>query len=336
VGPEGGRPEKQNLSEHRDQPQSPPFVGRFGGQRAVMKSTVQLSSAAPGVKSAISLSAFVLTKNEAANLPACLESVASCCDDIYVVDSCSTDKTADIAEQHGATVVQHAFEGHTKQRTWALKNLPFNHEWVIALDADHRLTPELQQELRDLFRNPPNDVSGFFVKRRQIFRGRWMRHGGYYPKYMLKIFKHESAFLDDREFDYRFYVSGSTRTLRNDIVEANENEWDISFFVQKHLKFATELANEELSRSTSDAHYLIRTAFFGNSDQRTLWLKQRWCKLPPYVRPLLLFLYRYILRLGFLDGKEGFIFYFMQSFWFRLLVDIRIEEMQRGSNYHGY
>jgi glycosyltransferase involved in cell wall biosynthesis len=277
----------------------------------------------------VALSAFILTKNESGNLPKCLETLRGCCDDLYVVDSFSTDDTCDIARRYGAVVVQHAFEGHTKQRAWALKTLPFRHEWVIALDADHRVTPELAAELRHVFADPPDDVSGFFIKRRQIFRGRWLRHGGYYPKYMLKVFKHAMAFLDDHEFDYRFYVHGPTRVLEHDILESNENEWSISFFVQKHLKFATELATEELERE--NLPYLVKPALFGNSDQRTLWLKQRWRTLPLYVRPVLLFLYRYFFRAGFLDGKEGFVFYILQSFWFRLMVDVRIEEMRKES-----
>src|SRR5579859_5695927 len=97
----------------------------------------------------IALSAFILTKNESSNLPHCLESLHGCCDDIYVVDSFSTDDTIEIAAGYGAAIVQHAFEGHTRQRTWALRNLPFRHEWVFALDADHRVTPELRAELKE-------------------------------------------------------------------------------------------------------------------------------------------------------------------------------------------
>jgi glycosyltransferase involved in cell wall biosynthesis len=276
----------------------------------------------------VALSVFVLTKNESSNLAQCLESLDGCCDDIHVVDSFSTDNTIEVAQEYGAIVVQHAFEGHTRQRTWALQNLPFRHDWVIALDADHRVTPELREELKRVFAQPPGDVAGLFVKRRQIFRGRWIRHGGYYPKYMLKVFRHSAAYLDDHEFDYRFYVHGKTGELKHDILEANENEWRISFFIEKHNKFASELAAEEIKREGGRLPYLVRPSFFGNPDQRTLWLKLVWRHLPLYIRPFLMFFYRYWLRLGFLDGKEGFIFYFLQTFWFRLLVDIRLEEMR--------
>lgn len=274
------------------------------------------------------LSVFILTKNEQNNLEACLASLAGWCSDIHIVDSFSTDRTLEIARKYTSHIHQHAFEGHTQQRTWALRNLPFKHEWVIALDADHRVTPELRDELIAVFAEPPQDVAGFYVKRRQIFRGRWIRFGGYYPKYMLKVFRHASAYLDNNEFDYRFYVHGRTENLKHDIVEANLNEWQISFFIEKHNKFAGELAAEEFARRRG-LRYLVSPSPFGTHDQRVLWLKTIWLRLPLFVRPFLYFFYRYFVRLGFLDGKQGAIFHFLQAFWFRLLVDIKLDEMQR-------
>jgi glycosyltransferase involved in cell wall biosynthesis len=272
------------------------------------------------------LSVFILARNEEKNLERCLDTLRWC-RDIHLIDSNSTDRTVEIAEAYGVAVHRHVFEGHTEQRKWALRNVPFRNEWVLALDADHRVTPELQQELILKFNTAPQNVDGFYVKRRQIFRGRWLKHGGYYPKYMLKIFKHRLAFLDDLEFDYRFYVKGRTALLAHDIEEDNLNEGSIGFFVEKHNRFATEQATEELKRRRENIAYLVNASFWGNPDQRTLKLKQIWYRLPLYCRPFLLFMYRYVLRLGFLDGKEGFIFYFLQSLWFRLLVDIKIEEM---------
>jgi glycosyltransferase involved in cell wall biosynthesis len=276
----------------------------------------------------VAVSAFILTRNEERNLEDCLKSLAGWCTDIHLVDSYSTDRTLDIARRYGVQIHQHAFEGHTRQRTWALRNLPFQHEWVLALDADHRVLPELRDELRQLFARPPEEMDGFFVKRRQIFRGRWIRHGCYYPKYQLKLFQHAKAYLDDDEFDYRFYVPGRTGKLKHDIVEANQNEWRISFFIEKHNRFATEQAREEILRARGLLHYRTNVSFFGNPDQRSLWMRTRWRAMPLYLRPFLYFIYRYFFRLGFLDGKEGFIFHFLQSFWFRLLVDIRREEME--------
>ena len=273
------------------------------------------------------LSAFILTYNEEKNLEPCLRSLKGCVDDIYVVDSGSVDRTIEIARRHGCQVVVHTFEGHTKQRNWALRNLPFCHRWVIALDADHRVTPELSAELRDIFREPPVAVAGYYVKRRQIFRGTWIRHGTYYPKWQLKVFQHALASCDDEEFDYRFYMNGPVGRLHNDILEDNLNEMNISFWVTKHNKFAREAAEEEFKRRLGHVEWRIRPRFFGNPDERVLWLKKRWYGLPLYIRPFLYFFYRYFVRLGFLDGKQGLIFHFLQAFWFRLLVDIHLEEL---------
>jgi glycosyltransferase involved in cell wall biosynthesis len=282
----------------------------------------------PAVSGTLCLSVMILARNEERNLEALLKTLRPWCRDIHLVDSLSTDGTIAIAARYGVHIHSHAFEGHTRQRAWALKNVPFENQWVFALDADHRVTPELRDELMRVFAKPPEGVAGFFVKRRQIFRGRWLRHGGYYPKYMLKIFQADKAFLDDYEFDYRFYVNGKTAKLENDILEENRNEDSISFFIEKHNRFATEQAVEELKRRQDGLSYLVTPSFFGNPDQRTLRLKQIWYGLPLFLRPFLIFFYRYFLRLGFLDGKEGFIFYFLQSFWFRLVVDIRIQELQ--------
>jgi glycosyltransferase involved in cell wall biosynthesis len=271
------------------------------------------------------LSAFVLSFNEADNIEACLASIRDCVDDMYLVDSGSTDATAEIARRYGCTVIVNKFEGHSRQRNWALCNLPFQHPWVLALDADHRVLPELAEELRERFANPPEDVNGFFMRRRQIFRGAWIRHGGYYPKWQLKLFRHELTECDNEEFDYRYYVQGPTGKLRNDILEDNRKEWDITFWVAKHNKFARESAEEEALRRRRAISWRTRPEAFGNPDQRVLWLKEIWYRLPLYVRPFLYFFYRYFIKLGILDGKQGFIFHFMQGFWFRLLVDIHLE-----------
>ncbi|HWF11054.1 MAG TPA: glycosyltransferase family 2 protein [Bryobacteraceae bacterium] len=299
--------------------------------KAMVQSATSAAAPVPAAKP-VRISAFILTRNEERNIESCLQSLAGWCTDIHIVDSFSTDRTLEIAALHGAHIHQNRFEGHTMQRAWALRNVPFANEWVLALDADHRVMDDLREELIARFAEPPEDFDGFFICRRQIFRGKWIRFGGYYPKYQLKLFRRDRAFLDDNEFDYRFYVNGRTAKLKHDIVESNENEWGISFFIEKHNRFATELATEEIKRAHGRLEYLSTTSFFGNPDQRILWLKLRWNTLPRFVRPFLLFFYRYFLCLGFLDGKEGFIFHFLQSLWFRLLVDIRREELEAQSD----
>lgn len=276
-------------------------------------------------------SAIVLTYNEEHNLQRCLSQLAELSAEIFVVDSGSTDGTLDIAARY-ASVVHHPFDTHARQWSWALANLPISTEWVLALDADQQLTPELKAELGALFTETEvigQDVEGIYIKRRQIFRGRWIKHGGYYPKYLLKLFRVDKVKIDPTDLvDHHFYVSGRTIKLKQDLVEDNVKENSISFWIEKHNRYANLLAREELQRRGTRKRDPIRPSLVGNPDQQILWLKRVWYRCPGYVRPFLYFVHRYFLRMGFLDGKEGFIFHFLQAFWFRLLVDINLEELE--------
>jgi glycosyltransferase involved in cell wall biosynthesis len=279
-----------------------------------------------------SLSIIILAYNEEANLPACLASLEVLAPEIFVVDSGSGDQTRAIAVRCGATVIEHAFETHAKQWKWALENTPISTEWILALDADQRLTAKLTQEISDVLRESAKGqrgVDGFYIKRRQVFRGRWIRHGGYYPKYLLKLFRYGKVLIDERELvDHHFYVGGPVAKLRYDLIEENQKENDISFWIEKHVRYASLLARQEFEGQNGKRGNLIEPSMRGNLDQRTLWLKRFWSRLPLYVRSFLYFIYRYVFRLGFLDGKEGFVFHFLHAFWFRVLVDIKLEEMR--------
>ncbi len=287
------------------------------------------------LRAAVPVSVVLLTYNEEVNLRACLDSVATLAGEIFVVDSGSMDRTLDIARQYGAKVFVHGFEGHTRQWNWALRNLPFSNEWALCIDADQRLTPELIGELIHLFDHerklPPDDIDGYYINRRQIFLGRWIKHGGYYPKHLLKLVRHRNAWCDENELlDSRFYVKNKTGMLRHDLIEDNQKEHDIGFWTAKHNRYAELQAREETSRRNGTAQWQTAPAFFGSPDQRSLWLRGLWYRyMPLYIRPFTYYFYRYILRLGFLDGKEGFVFHFLQALWFRLLVDIKIQELRK-------
>ncbi|MBV8553066.1 MAG: glycosyltransferase family 2 protein [Acidobacteriaceae bacterium] len=275
------------------------------------------------------LSAIILTFNEEANLLPCLQSLQPLACPTFVVDSGSSDRTLEIARQFGAMVYEHSFENHTKQWSWALANLPLKSSWILALDADQRLTPELAEEIRLATAPGVNQlIAGMFLNRRQIFRGKWIRHGGYYPKYLLKLFRPECIEFDPLDLvDHHFYVKGRTQNLKHDLIEANVKENDVSFWIDKHNRYSTLLAREELLRSSKTSATLLRPALLGNPDQRVLALKQIWRRFPPLFRSLGYFLYRYVIRAGWLDGREGFIFHFLQGFWYRLLVDIKLQEL---------
>jgi len=281
---------------------------------------------------AVPLTVVVLTFNEERNLRACLESVADWAAQVCVVDSGSTDATVAIARQCGASVVCHPFESHARQWAWALASLPIATEWVLALDADQAVTPTLHRAIADAVArwDAPGSPVGAYVNRKQIFRGRWIRHGGYYPKYLLKLFRRGAVALDEGDLvDHHFAVSGPTARLEGDLVEDNRNEARIAVWIEKHNAYALRQAREELAR-WGGAAPAREGRFFGSPDDRTLWQKRLWNRFPLYVRPFGYFFYRYVLRLGFLDGKEGFIFHFMQAFWYRLLVDINRDELRNA------
>lgn len=281
----------------------------------------------------IPVSAVVLTRDEELNLPACLQSMHELVAEIFVVDSGSTDSTLEIARSFGATVVPHEFTGHSAQWQWALANLPLKHEWVLGLDADQRLLPELADEMRELFSAPTQlaDYDAFYLTRRNVFRGKWIRWGGYYPKRFIKLFRRARLIHEEADLlDHHFRVTGRVGTLKHDIIEENLKEDNIDFWIQKHLRYAQLLAQEEGRRRDGQAPTTVRPALFGDPDQRAEWQKRTWTVLPRFVRAPAYFLWRYFFRLGFLDGKQGFAFHFLHAFWFRLVTDLKIDEQRRS------
>jgi glycosyltransferase involved in cell wall biosynthesis len=277
-----------------------------------------------GPGSIAGMAVVVLTFNEERNLALCLEGVAGWAGEIFVVDSGSTDGTAAIADRFGARFVTHPFDTHARQWAWALQALPIGAEWVLALDADQRVTPELREAIVNHLRSP-GAIAGCYVARRQVFRGRWIKHGGYYPKYLLKLFRRDAVELKDGELvDHHFHVSGGLHKLKGDLIEDNRNEASIFEWIAKHNRYARLQAVVEVNQSSGGG----QGRWFGSPDERTTRMKSLWARLPLYARPALYFFYRYILRVGFLDGKEGFVFHFLQAFWYRTLVDINIDELR--------
>jgi glycosyltransferase involved in cell wall biosynthesis len=279
----------------------------------------------------IPVSAVVLTRDEELNLPACLASMKDLVDEIFVVDSGSTDATRQIAGAAGAVVIDHEFVGHSAQWQWALTELPLRHEWVLGLDADQRLTPELAAELSELFRTRAGleEYAGFYVARRNIFRGRWIRWGGYYPKRFVKLFRRDRLLFESADLlDHHFRVQGKVGHLQHDIIEENLKEDHIDFWVQKHLRYAELLATEEARRRAGVTPTTVQPALFGSPDERAEWQKKTWTVLPRMVRAPAYFIWRYFFLLGFLDGKQGFAFHFLHAFWFRLVTDLKIDEQR--------
>ncbi len=284
----------------------------------------ELSDTSPRA-GAVPLAVIILTRDEEENLPRALASVVGWAAEVWVVDSLSTDRTAMLAREAGARVVAREFTGYAAQRNWALRSLPLGPEWALFLDADEVVTADLRAELAATLAAPPAAVAGFQVKRRFIFLGRWLRHGGYYPVWLLRIVRHRLARYEERGVDEHLLVDGPTARLRSDLL--HEDRRPLERWIERHVRYARLNADELLRRGSSGLR-----ARWGSSTQaeRTRWWYERvYRRAPAGLRAVAYFLYRYAARGGFLDGREGFIYHSLQAFWYRLLIDAMIFESRR-------
>ena len=270
------------------------------------------------------LSVIVLTKDEEANLPHLLDSLRGLDAEVFVVDSGSTDRTVEIARARGCKVFEHPFENYAAQRNWAFDNLPIESTWTLCLDADERLTPELVAEIRGLLGRPDLAADGFMLRKRTVFMGRWLRWGGQYPAWHLRLFRTGKGRCENRLYDQHFVVEGNVRELRNDYIDVLTDSLDK--WIDRHNHWATLEARELSAGSASEQ---VEPRLGGTPIERKRWLRTAFYgRFPLFVRAFLLFLFDYVFRLGFLDGRPGLIFHVLQRFWFRFLVDAKIYEMQ--------
>ncbi len=269
----------------------------------------------------MTLSVVLLSFNSEATLGATLASARLVSEDIHVVDSGSTDKTLAIAAGAGAHVVQHPFENYGRQRNWAIDNLPLKYGWQLHLDADERLTPELIERINGLKAGFPAGIDGYFIPRLTYFLGHPIRHGGMYPIWHMRLFRSGKGRCEDRKYDQHFRCDGPTAQI--DAAMIDDVRMSLSEWTARHNRWADAEADELLNPSEAG---VIAGRFAGDPVQRKRALRGGYNRAPLFLRAFGLFFYRYVLRLGFLDGMPGFIFFVLQTFWFRFLVDAKIYE----------
>ena len=264
--------------------------------------------------SKIPVSVLIPAKNEEANLLACLTSVARA-DEVFVVDSHSSDRSVEIAQNYGANVVQFHFNGRwPKKKNWSLENLPFRNEWVLIVDCDERITPALWDEIATAIQNP--EYEGYYINRRVYFLGKWIRHGGKYPDWNLRLFKHEKGRYEnlrteeipntgDNEVHEHVILGGSVGYLKNDMDHIDFK--DIYHWLERHNRYSNWEARVYLNMLTGeDESGTIGANLFGSAVQRKRFLRKVWVWLP--FKPTLRFIIFYFFRLGFLDGRAGYIY----------------------------
>jgi glycosyltransferase involved in cell wall biosynthesis len=283
------------------------------------------------------VTAIVAARNEARNLPRCLQSLRDI-GEVYVIDSQSTDATAQIAESYGAHVVQFRYQGGwPKKRQWAMESLPLAHDWIFLVDADEALTPELSREILDAIQNPTCD--GYYIALRMYFLGRELRHSGAsFEK--LSLFRRgkgryecrlraQDASMADMEVHEHIVVDGKTAKLQHPLLHHNVES--LSHYIRKHDEYSNWDARVWLEGEAGSGE--LAPSLFGSQAQRRRWLRKNFFAIPG--SPFLFFVYRYIFRLGFLDGIPGLIYCSLQGIQFfhikAKIYELKIKE-QRDQN----
>jgi glycosyltransferase involved in cell wall biosynthesis len=285
--------------------------------------------------SKIPVSVLIPAKNEEANLPACLESVDRAAE-VFVVDSQSEDRSVEISESYGAKVVQFHFNGRwPKKKNWSLENLPFAHDWVLIVDCDERITPELWDEIAQVIQHP--EYSGYYLNRRVFFLGKWIRFGGKYPDWNLRLFRHAQGRYenlhteeirntgDNEVHEHVIIQQGKVGYLKNDMLHIDFR--DLYHWLARHNRYS----NWEARVYFNLLHGMgedgtIGANLFGDSVQRKRFLKKIWVRLP--FKPFLRFVLFYFIRLGFLDGRAGYIYGRLLS-QYEYQIGVKLYELEK-------
>jgi glycosyltransferase involved in cell wall biosynthesis len=283
------------------------------------------------VKEKVPVSVIIPTLNEEKNLRRAIESILWA-DEIFVVDSQSTDRTIEIAEELGAKVIQFSFNGiWPKKKNWALENLPYKHEWVFILDADEEMPESAKDEFLKICSNPDEKKSGYFINRRFMFMGTWLKHA-YYPNWNLRLFKHrlgryeqltnENTHSGDNEVHEHVIVSGSTGQLKSEMLHYAFPTTDV--FIEKHNRYANWEAVVKLSPSSKNSAEKLQSPKVRL--RRVLKTVAQYLPCKPFLR----FFYVFIVQGGFLDGKEGYYFAKLHGVY-QLLIDCKVHEKKKES-----
>jgi glycosyltransferase involved in cell wall biosynthesis len=270
------------------------------------------------------LTVIILTQNEALHIARAILSVRDVADRILVVDSGSTDGTVQIAARHGATVLRHGWVNHAVQFNWALDQIADTQGWVLRLDADEVITQTLADEIKA---GLPEDVDGCYIGRGIKFMGQLVKHGGVFPISTLRLFRNGRGRCEALWMDEHIVVAGPTTYLRGQVIDDNRHPLD--WWVEKHNGYASREVVDVLNAEFGFSPCAGALPGHGRASVKR-WVKRRiYARLPAGLRAGIYFFYRYVLRLGFLDGAQARSFHILQGFWYRYLVDAKLGEVRR-------
>lgn len=278
------------------------------------------------------ITVIILTYNEERHIARAIASILPISKYVFVIDSFSTDKTVEIAKNCGAQVLLNKFINQAKQFNWALENVHIETKWVMRLDADEIIESDLVQEIKTKLPILHNDIVGINLKRKHIFMNRWVRYGGRYPLKILRIWRQGHGKIEDRWMDEHTLVwGGSITTFEGGFSDHNLN--NLTFFIEKHNKYATreaiDVLNQKLNLFPRTHKLNINNSSIQLSFKRLI-KENVYNKLPFTLSSTLYFLWRYIFKLGFLDGRSGLVYHFLQGWWYHFLVGAKIMELERA------
>lgn len=277
-----------------------------------------------------SLTVIILTYNESKHIERCINSIKGIADEVIVVDSFSQDDTILLAQKLGATTYQNPFINQAVQFNWALKNCNIKNEWIIRIDADEFLENNHQVNIKKYLSELNSSINGLLIKRKIVFLGQPLLHGGWYPKYNLRIFRNGFGECENRWMDEHIVIrEGKIEHINIDFVDENLN--DLKWWIDKHNGYSTREAIDYFLHHAEDKNS-VKPNLCGNDAEKKRWLKKKYQSIPLFIRPIFNFLYRYVIKLGFLDGKSGLVWHVLQGFWYRFLVDAKIFELKQKFN----
>ena len=277
------------------------------------------------------LTILILTHNEEIHIERCIRSLLPIAKKIFVVDSYSTDRTVEIAQSLGAVVELRKWKNYADQFQWGLDHCGAESEWVMRMDADEYLEPGLQKELVQVLPNISNKVCGIYIRRKVFFYDKWIRHGGFYPHILLRIWRNGEGRIEQRWMDEHIVlpVGALTAMVKEHLVD--DNLKGINFWINKHNSYASremvDLLNNKYPLFEND--HALKTVVDPQAKWKRLLKERVYSRLPLGLRAGAYFCYRYVIRLGFLDGSKGFLWHFLLGFWYRLLVDIKVMEIEQ-------
>lgn len=275
------------------------------------------------------ISIIIPATNEILHIERSIKSALTLTDKVFVVDSHSTDGTKDVAEKLGAKVFQYdwtAESNFSKKMNWALVNLPIETTWVMRLDADEYLVNDWNVQIDSLMNSIPDNVNGVNVLRRIYFLGRWMRHRDNYPRPSMRILRYGKARFENRWLDEHIDLEGGS-SMDFPLEIADNPNITISRWIDKHNRYSLR---EAVMLIDGEIGLMSRVAIGQTFDEKAVKTKKKknsYNKLKPYWRGFFYFCYRYFFKLGFLDGREGFLWDFYHAWWYRNLVDTKVQEI---------